>query len=70
VAVVGQLAIRVLGAGGGNADRAPLNAGTQIMSVAHPDPTMLGPWAGLAVTALYAAVALVAGGVVLKRHDA
>ncbi|HEV7205496.1 MAG TPA: hypothetical protein VGN18_12865 [Jatrophihabitans sp.] len=48
----------------------PLNAGTQIMSVAHPDPTLLGPWAGLGVTALYAAVALVAGSVVLKRRDA
>ncbi|MEO8750486.1 MAG: hypothetical protein ABI384_08815, partial [Allobranchiibius sp.] len=47
----------------------PLNAGTQIMSTVQPDPSMLGPWAGLAVTALYALVALVAGAVVLKRRD-
>jgi len=47
----------------------PLNAGTQIMSTTHPDPTMLGPWAGLGVTAIYAGAALVAGAVVLKRRD-
>jgi ABC-2 type transport system permease protein len=48
----------------------PLNAGTQIMATANPDPTMLGPWTGLGVTALYAFVALVAGAVILKRRDA
>jgi ABC-2 type transport system permease protein len=48
----------------------PLNAGTQIMSVTHPDPSMLGPWTGLGVTALYAVVALVAGALMLKRRDA
>lgn len=48
----------------------PLNAGTQIMSPAHPDPTMFGPWSGLAVTGLYALAALVAGAVVLRRRDA
>lgn len=47
----------------------PLNAGTQIMAT-HPDPTMLGPWAGLGVTALYTLAALVAGAAVFKRRDA
>jgi ABC-2 type transport system permease protein len=48
----------------------PLNAGTRIMSTTHPDPSMLGPWTGLGVTALYAVVALLAGSVMLKRRDA
>jgi ABC-type transport system involved in multi-copper enzyme maturation permease subunit len=48
----------------------PLNAGTQILTTTHPDPTMLGPWTGLGVTALYALAALVAGAVTLKRRDA
>ncbi len=48
----------------------PLNAGTQIMSTTHPDPSMLGPWAGLGVTALYTLAALVAGAVVFRRRDA
>ena len=48
----------------------PLNAGTQIMSTSHPDPSMLGPWAGLGVTALYALVALLAGSIMLRRRDA
>lgn len=48
----------------------PLNAGTQIMVTKHPDPTMLSPWAGLGMTALYALVALVLGAIVLKRRDA
>jgi ABC-2 type transport system permease protein len=48
----------------------PLNAGTQIMVTVDPDPTMLGPWTGLGVTALYIVVALVAGAVVLIRADA
>jgi ABC-2 type transport system permease protein len=47
----------------------PLNAGLQIMVTINPDPTMLSPWAGLGVTALYALVALIAGAVVLKRRD-
>jgi ABC-2 type transport system permease protein len=47
----------------------PLNAGTQIMSTTNPDPTMLGPWAGLGITALYALIALLAGAVVLYRRD-
>lgn len=48
----------------------PLNAGTQILTTTHPDPTMLGPWTGLAVTAVYALVALVVGAVTLSRRDA
>ncbi len=47
----------------------PLNAGTQILSTMNPDPTMLGPWAGIGVTALYAVVALLAGLLMLKRRD-
>jgi ElaB/YqjD/DUF883 family membrane-anchored ribosome-binding protein len=35
----------------------------------HPDPGMLGPWAGIGVTALYAVVALLAGLLMLKRRD-
>jgi ABC-2 type transport system permease protein len=48
----------------------PLNAGTQIMTTTHPDPSMLGPWTGLGITALYALAALIAGAVILKRRDA
>jgi ABC-2 type transport system permease protein len=48
----------------------PLNAGTQIMVTRNFDPTMLGPWTGLGVTALYAVVAIVGGAVMLKRRDA
>ncbi len=48
----------------------PLNAGTQIMSTTHPDPGMLGPWTGLGMVAIYTAVALIAGAVVLRRRDA
>jgi ABC-2 type transport system permease protein len=48
----------------------PLNAGTQILTTINPDPSMLGPWAGIGITALYALIALVAGAVMLKRRDA
>jgi ABC-type transport system involved in multi-copper enzyme maturation permease subunit len=47
----------------------PLNAGTQIITTINPDPTMLGPWAGIGITALYALVALLAGALILKRRD-
>ncbi len=47
----------------------PLNAGTQIITTINPDPTMLGPWAGIGVTALYALAALIAGAFILKRRD-
>ncbi len=48
----------------------PLNAGTQIMTTINPDPSMLSPWAGIGVTALYALAALIGGAVVLRRRDA
>lgn len=48
----------------------PLNAGTQILMTGNYDSNMLSPWGGIAVTALYAVVALVAGAVVLVRRDA
>jgi ABC-2 type transport system permease protein len=48
----------------------PLNAGTQIMVTRNFDPTMLSPWTGLGVTALYAVAAIVGGAVMLKRRDA
>jgi ABC-2 type transport system permease protein len=48
----------------------PLNAGSQILTTINPDPTMLGPWAGIGITALYALAALIAGAVILNRRDA
>jgi ABC-2 type transport system permease protein len=47
----------------------PLTAGGQIIAT-HVDPTALGPWAGIAVVAGYAAAALVAGLAVLRSRDA
>ena len=47
----------------------PLNAGTQILATTNRDSSMLGPWAGIGITALYALAALIAGAVVLKRRD-
>jgi len=47
----------------------PLSAGTRILSVTHPDPTALGPWIGIGLTALYALAALIAGAVALARRD-
>ena len=48
----------------------PLNAGTQITATTTLDPTLLSPWAGIGITALYSAAALVIGVVVLLRRDA
>lgn len=48
----------------------PLSAGTQIVTTVNPDPTLLAPWAGIGVTALYSIVALAVGAFVLKRRDA
>jgi hypothetical protein len=48
----------------------PLNAGSQIIAPNSGDPHLFGPWAGLAVTAGWAAVALVAGAITLVRRDA
>jgi len=48
----------------------PLNALGQAISTLNPDPNLLSPWAGIGVTAVWAAVALVGGAVVLMRRDA
>jgi ABC-2 type transport system permease protein len=40
------------------------------LAVVRPEAHMLPPWAGLGMLALYAAAALVAGGLVLIRRDA
>jgi ABC-type transport system involved in multi-copper enzyme maturation permease subunit len=47
----------------------PSNAG-QVVTFVHPDSDSLGPWTGLLVFFLYAAVALVLAGVSLVRRDA
>ncbi len=48
----------------------PSNAGQQLL-VVHPDTAAtLSPWAGFAVFCGYAAVALLAGGYLLRRRDA
>ena len=48
----------------------PLNAGGQIITTMNPDPTLLAPWSGIAVTAIYSVVALAVGALVLSRRDA
>jgi ABC-type transport system involved in multi-copper enzyme maturation permease subunit len=47
----------------------PSNAGQVVMDL-HPGPEQLGPWTGLLVFFLYAAVLLVLAGVSLVRRDA
>jgi ABC-2 type transport system permease protein len=47
----------------------PFPAGTAIMSTAQRSDS-LGPWAGIGVFALYVAVALGVGFVMLRRRDA
>jgi ABC-2 type transport system permease protein len=47
----------------------PSNAGQQIFTVRFK-PFTLPPWAGLGVFCIYAAIALLAGAVLLKRRDA
>jgi ABC-2 type transport system permease protein len=47
----------------------PSNAGMAILHTV-PEPTSLAPWAGIGVLFGYAALALVAGGVVMVRRDA
>ncbi|MDQ6614320.1 MAG: ABC transporter permease [Actinomycetota bacterium] len=47
----------------------PLTAGSQVMTTVG-DPNLLAPWSGIGVFALYAAVAIAGGAVVLKRRDA
>lgn len=48
----------------------PLMAGQRIIQTVHPDPDLLAPWTGIGVLALYALAALIAGAVMLDRHDA
>jgi hypothetical protein len=48
----------------------PLSALDQLMQAARPDSNLLRPWDGFLITVLYAAAALLAGFVVLKRRDA
>lgn len=48
----------------------PLSAGTQIITTVNPDTTLLAPWTGIGVTALYSIVALGLGTLALKRRDA
>jgi len=47
----------------------PLMAGTQVMTTVG-DPSLLAPWSGIGVFALYAVAAILGGGLVLKRRDA
>ena len=47
----------------------PAQAGMAVFRVG-PDPTALSPWTGFAVLVAYAALALVAGGLLLTRRDA
>jgi ABC-2 type transport system permease protein len=44
-------------------------AGTQVMTTVR-DPSLLSPWKGIGVFALYALVAIAAGAVGLQRRDA
>jgi hypothetical protein len=48
----------------------PLQALNQIVMAARPDPSLLAPWTGIGMTALYALAALAAGLVALHRRDA
>ncbi len=48
----------------------PISIEAGSLAEVKPQAHMLSPWGGLGMLALYAAVALVAGGVVLARRDA
>jgi hypothetical protein len=48
----------------------PLNTLIQSITTINLDPTLFKPWAGIGITALWAAAALIAGGVMLMRRDA
>ena len=48
----------------------PLMAGQRVIQTVAPDPNLLSPWTGIAVVALYALAALIAGALMLERHDA
>jgi hypothetical protein len=47
----------------------PMIAGTQIIQTPYRDPSMLAPWAGLGVMALWSLGALVLGAFVLQKRD-
>jgi hypothetical protein len=47
----------------------PMIAGTQIIQTPYRDPSMLAPWAGLGVMALWSLAALVLGAFVLQKRD-
>jgi ABC-2 type transport system permease protein len=47
----------------------PLTTGMRIISTTDYDHDALGPWAGIGITAVYAALALIAGAYVLRRRD-
>ncbi|MGW7480878.1 ABC transporter permease [Nonomuraea muscovyensis] len=48
----------------------PMNAGLAVQATTSLSTLPLGPWAGLGVTACWAAVALLCGGLVLRLRDA
>ncbi|MFF1926405.1 hypothetical protein ACFVW8_38320 [Streptomyces sp. NPDC058221] len=48
----------------------PMNAGLAVQATTHLDQLPIGPWAGLGVTAGWAAAALLLGGLLLARRDA
>jgi ABC-2 type transport system permease protein len=48
----------------------PMSAGLAIQATTDLDSLPLSPWAGLGVTAAWAAAALVAGGLLIRRRDA
>lgn len=48
----------------------PMEAGSQILIASSRGRTALGPWGGLAVFALYAALSLLAGFALVNRRDA
>jgi ABC-2 type transport system permease protein len=50
-------------------DYAPMNAGLAVQTTTGPGPSPIGPWAGLAVLAAWAAGALLAGALVLHHRD-
>jgi ABC-2 type transport system permease protein len=48
----------------------PMSAGLSIQATRHLDRLAIGPWAGLGVLAIYAAAAIIAGGIGLRLRDA
>jgi hypothetical protein len=49
-------------------DYMPANAGSQILTTI-PTSSAVGPWAGLGVLCLYAAVAITAAAILITRRD-